>query len=117
MALAAGSRPVLGTTVQMTTSNIPAGSPAQALLYGPQATPAIDLTTIGMAGCFSHMTSFDVYSLVAAPAATVVTPVTVPNVPTLVGLTVALQSVSYSPPRTSFGWLSSNGIVMFLAAQ
>jgi len=34
----------------------------------------------------------------------------------LIGITVTMQAISYSPPRTTFGWLSSNAILMFLAA-
>ena len=45
-----------------------------------------------------------------------VEPVAIPNQNNLIGITVTMQAVSYSPPRTSFGWLSSNGLVMFLAA-
>ncbi len=112
------ARPVLGTTVQMTTSNIPAGSGAQALIYGfTQSVPPIDLTPLGMPGCFAHMPTFEVHSLVASPATTVVTPVTIPSLSSFVGVSVVMQAISYSPPRTPFGWLSSNGIVLFLAAQ
>ncbi len=118
LALAAGSRPVLGTTVPMTTSNIPVGSGAQGLIYSfALASPAIDLTPIGMQGCLAHMTSFDVFALNVGPGTTHLDNVAVPNLPVLVGTTVAMQAISYSPPRTTFGWLSSNAILMFLAGQ
>ena len=118
LALAAGSRPVLGTTVQMTTSNVPAGSGAQGLVYSfTQAVPPVDLTSLGMEGCFAYVGPFEILTMNMSPATTVVDPVAIPNQNNLIGLTVTMQAISYSPPRTSFGWLSSNAILMFLAAQ
>jgi hypothetical protein len=118
LSMAPGSRPIIGTTVQMTTSNIPAGSPVQGLVYSfTQSIPPIDLTAIGMQGCFAYVDpSFQILSLNLAPGTTMVEPVAIPNQNNLIGITVTMQAVSYSPPRTSFGWLSSNGLVMFLAA-
>src|SRR5262245_31851021 len=54
--LGANARPVIGTTIALQTTGIPPGSPFAALqLSFQQAIPPIDLTSIGMPGCFQHV--------------------------------------------------------------
>ncbi|MBK8101389.1 MAG: hypothetical protein IPK26_30265 [Planctomycetes bacterium] len=116
LALAASGTPVLGTTVQFTTSNIPAGSPFGAVLVNfGQEDPARDLTTIGMAGCFAHVVSTGAASYLFFPAgasAQIAFPVT--SNTAFLGAPLTAQSFTYSPPATVLGAISSNGQVMVL---
>ncbi|MGE3174224.1 MAG: hypothetical protein AB7O97_16465 [Planctomycetota bacterium] len=118
VSLDANARPVLGTTVQMTTSNIPAGSVLSGLLYSvTQATPPIDLTSIGMEGCFAHVINPTTWTIQIGPGATAVDSIPLPNAAAFVGVAVTWQSLTLSPGTTSSGFLSSNGLVTLLAAQ
>ena len=112
--LAAAPRPVVGSTIQFSTSNIPAGSAFVALLLSPhQMLPPIDLTSAGMPGCFRHVGT-DATHLQLAPASVFQQALTIPNTTVLSGVTVVGQSFSYSPPLTPSGVIASNGVVMLL---
>ncbi|MBK8101390.1 MAG: hypothetical protein IPK26_30270 [Planctomycetes bacterium] len=116
LALAASAPPVLGTTVQFTTSNIPAGSPFGAVLINfGQEVPARDLTSIGMAGCVAHVISTGAASFLFFPAGTTAQvgfPVTANTA--FLGVPLTAQSFTYSPPRTVLGAIASNGLAMVL---
>jgi hypothetical protein len=116
LALGANAPPVLGTTVQFTTSNIPAGSPFGALLvnFGQQIPPQ-DLTGIGMAGCFGYVFNSGAASFLFFPGGpTVVTPFAVVNNASFLGVELTAQSFTYSPPLTVLGAISSNGQAMVI---
>ncbi|MCA8941027.1 MAG: hypothetical protein KDB80_00590, partial [Planctomycetes bacterium] len=55
LALSASDRPVLGTTIQLVTDQIAPNSTSGVVMVSfTQTTPAIDLSIIGMEGCFLH---------------------------------------------------------------
>lgn len=112
--LNASGRPALGTTVAMQTSGIPAGSPFAALVLSfVRATPAIDLTSIGMPSCFQHVVG-GVNVIYVAPASSTSTSIAIPANVSYAGLEITGQSFSYSPSLTPLGMVSSNGVVLFI---
>jgi hypothetical protein len=75
--------------------------------------PGLDLTAVGMAGCFGY-TSLDIGLFQTSPvvAGTGSLPLPIPNSATFIGSTFSAQGVAFSP-TTSLGLSSSNGIDMF----
>ena len=118
LALDAGSRPVLGTAVAMTTSNIPAGSTLSLLMFSAdQASPPVDLGSIGMTGCLAYINNPESFNATFLPVGTAIDNVSLPNDPYFIGLGVGWQSLSFSPGANAAGILSSNGLITLLAAQ
>ena len=118
--LDADVRPVLGTTVTMSSTNIPAGTAFAALLFSSvMPNPAIDLTAIGMAGCFAYVdpASAQTFNSAFAPSTSWSQPIALPNNPAFVGASLGWQTVSFSPNTTAAGIITSNGLVTLLAAQ
>jgi choice-of-anchor B domain-containing protein len=116
LAIDGDARPVLGTTVNLTVDNIPAGAPIAAVIYGlTKFNPGIDLTALGMAGCFQYC-SHDSVSLALAPGSSMTEAFVIPNSVTLSGLTVIVQSGAYAPGIVPnlLGATSSNGIELTL---
>ncbi len=108
--MAASSRPVLGSTVNLSVTNIPPGSPFGAVLFGFVGfNPGVSLTSIGMPGCFRY-TDGAASVLFIAPPGSATVPFGVPMVPAFVGVHVYCQGVSYSPPLTPLGAIASNGV-------
>ncbi len=116
LALSISNRPLLGTTVQFTTSNIPAGSPFGAVLLnlGEQSPPQ-DLGSIGMSGCWGYVVSAGASTMLfLAPGPSQVTPYGIVNNAAFLGLSLTAQSFTFSPPLTPLGAISSNGIALIL---
>lgn len=111
LTLTSGSRPILGTTVNLTTGNIPAGAPFGAVLLGfVQFNPGVNLGP-AMAGCFQYTNGSETLSFFG-PANTHVLPFLIPNNNAFLGLNVFLQSAVYAPAAnlTLLGAISSNGV-------
>jgi hypothetical protein len=114
LALNAATRPVVGTTVNLVTSNIPAGSPFGALLLSfQQAVPPQDLTPLGMPGCEGYVVN-GVTHMFLQPVGTSTHPFQVPNDPSLAGLPLVGQSFTYSPGLTPLGIIASNGVLLVI---
>ena len=114
LSLSASARPVVGTTLSLDTTNLPAGSLFAALLLSPvQFTPAIDLTSQGMPGCFQHGGA-DAVHLMLAPGAVFSQPLSIPNSVAFSGVTIVGQSYSYSPPLTPAGVIASNALLLLI---
>jgi hypothetical protein len=114
LALAAGSMPVLGTTVNLTTTNVPPGSPFGATVVSfTQAVPPTNLSSIGMTGCEGHVVGGSTYT-VFAPGTSFVLPLAIPLGSSWIGVNVVAQAFSYSPPITPLGAISSNGVELLL---
>ena len=112
--LAASARPILNTTLSLTTSTIPPTTSVGMLLFGfSQAIPPIGLGPIGMPGCELHVLDGRGEAFVPASSSYAM-PVTVPNDPTLTSLRVIVQSFTYGPPLTPLGLIASNGLVLVL---
>ncbi len=114
LALAASARPILGTTFNFNTTNIPAGSLlGLQVLSQTQYAPGIDLTSIGMPGCTLHL-GLDVLTQFATPGASASVPYTLPSTPSLSGAQLLSQSVTLSPGQNPFGFVISNALLMVL---
>jgi hypothetical protein len=112
--LLASARPVLGSTINLQTTSIPPASAfAAVVLSFTRAMPPIDLTTIGMPGCFQYPVGGSTL-LYPAPGAAASTPLIIPVAISYAGLEVIGQSFSYSPLLTPLGVVSSNGLLLFL---
>jgi hypothetical protein len=111
------SRPVLGTTAQITTTGIPAGTPLGVTILTLTPAPApIDLAPIGMPTCFGHVVG-GVNEVWLNPGATAQTPLAIPSDPSLVGAVVGAQALSASPPLTLLGFIASNGVLLTVGVQ
>ena len=116
LALSVSARPVLGTTFNFVTSNIPVGTSFGAVVISfSQAIPPVNLASIGSPGCFSQIVvgTGNTY-LFLSPGATQNTPFTLPNIGSFAGVPLVAQSFTYSPPATPSGIISSNGQLMLI---
>lgn len=105
-------RPVLGTTVNLTVDNVPAGSALGAVIFGlTKHDPGIDLTSFGMPGCFQYC-SQEAVQLFIAPGSTFSTAYPIPNTASLAGVHVQTQGAIYDPVggHNPLGALSSRGL-------
>jgi hypothetical protein len=113
VALNASARPIVGTTVNLTTTNIPNGTLLGLLILSTtQYNPGLDLTGLGMPGCELYL-ALDVLSTFPTPGGASV-PYSVPNVPALAGVVLMAQSATLTPGINAFGFATSNGVVMVL---
>ncbi len=111
MSLTTDATPVLGTTVNLTTSNIPAGTAFGAMILSlGQAMPAIDLSVIGMENCEYHGAGDAVHLPFSSPGSSVVFPVSIPNDNNLLSVSFVNQTFTYSSPATTLGVIGSNGL-------
>ncbi|MFN7591566.1 MAG: hypothetical protein ACK501_20855 [Planctomycetota bacterium] len=114
LALDASANPVLGTTLQWQISGIPGATGWAALLRSlTRATPPIDLTSVGMPGCFAHVVD-PVATFVLAPGASVSLPESLPSSTNLIGLNLVGQAVAFNPPLNALGLVVSNATVLSL---
>jgi len=110
LGLEAAGSPSFGSVVSLDTVNIPSGTQFGATLIGlTEFNPAIDLTSIGMPGCFQYVDGLATL-IFLAPSSVASTPFAVPANPAFLGTIVVAQSVSFSPPLTPLGAISSNGL-------
>ena len=114
MSLAASARPVLGTTFNFNTSNIPAGSLLGLNILSLTEYPAgVDLTSLGMPGCRLYA-ALDSVTTFAVAGSSNSLPYSLPATPALSGLQLAAQSASLTPGINAFGFATSNGLDMVL---
>lgn len=112
LALTSSPRPIVNTTIQLTTSNITATAPFGAVLVG-LSNPNLPLGGIGMPGCTQYSDALVTLLFLPFGASTVNT---LFNVPNAVGLTLYTQSAVYDPAAglTPLGAVTSNGRVLGL---
>ena len=109
--LVGAARPVLGTTASIQTRHIRSNSSSGAVLWGLSQVPApgFDLGVIGMPGCLQHVVIAIATALpVTSTSATSSLPV--PNLPSLVGQSLYMQSIVFTPGINPFGAATSNGL-------
>lgn len=111
LGLVANGAPQIGNAAfSMTTTAVPGLIPLAIQFFGTAViNPGLNLTFLGMPGCFGY-TNGDLVSLsvpVVAGSGTLNLPV--PNNPGLVGLVVSTQSLAFSA-ATPLGLISSNGL-------
>jgi hypothetical protein len=110
IAHAASARPVLGTTINLVTSNVPAaGLIGIDILGTTQFSPGIDLTPLGMPTCNLY-TSLDATPSVALVAGSCSLTLPIPNSPGLAGALIYSQGAAFVPGINPFGFLTSNGV-------
>lgn len=114
IAITASARPVLGTTFNLETSLIPAGSPIAGTILGlAEYNPGISLTSVGMPGCEQYC-SADAVVLYIAPGTTATLAYPLPNNPSLAGVEVKAQSAALVSGLNPLGAVSSNGLRLTL---
>ncbi|MCA8977123.1 MAG: hypothetical protein KDC98_20540 [Planctomycetes bacterium] len=112
LALNGSARPVIGTTLNLNITNVPAGAPLAAMIYSlTKHDPGLPLVGLGMPDCFQYC-SLDSVKLIIAPGTTATDPFSVPAVNALAGVHVIVQGAVYNPAgnHNSLGAISSNGL-------
>lgn len=108
--LGASAPPLLGTAIDLVTNGVPAGAQLGAqILSFLQFDPGIELSSLGMPGCYQLANADTVYVLVPA-AGSMRQRLVLPPSPALVGAHVFTQSVAFAPGVNQFGAVSSNGL-------
>ena len=110
MKLGVSAQPVLGTTFDLETSEIPPGTLfGLAFLSTTPVVPAVDLTFFGLPGCQLYQ---DVDLALLWVQVGNIGPVSwqLPNNPVLAGYVVYSQSASLTPGINAFGMAVSNGL-------
>lgn len=111
----ATSRPVIGSSFDLVTSGIgPSVNVGATILGLTRYDPGIELTSIGLTGCFQY-TSFEVVELWAPNASRMgVTPFGIPNNPVFAGVDLCSQALAIQPGANPVGAITSNGLLMHI---
>lgn len=116
LTLAASGLPVLGNNgFGMVATGVPAISPVVLFGFGAVAVnPGIDLTPVGMAGCFGYTDlSIGLFGGTPVVGASSTMSFAIPSTATLAGTAFSSQGLSFSL-TTSLGLASSNGVSLVL---
>jgi hypothetical protein len=122
--LTAGSNPVLGTTVNLTTSNatgLNIGVCFVGLSDLPPFSPVgLDLAVIGAPGCMANIdinvAVGNVISNLGVPFPGMNVPFPIPTALSIIGLSFYSQSVWLDPLQNAFGALTSNAVELKVGA-
>jgi hypothetical protein len=107
---ASNARPVLGTSINLVTTYMPASSVVGAdILSFTQYNPGIDLTALGMLNC-SQYVGLDSVLVFLPVAGTGTMALSIPNNPGFAGLHVFSQGAAFVAGVNPLGALSSNGV-------
>ena len=110
LALRATARPVLGTTFDLETSEIPVGTLFGLMILSTNPlNPSAPLTGLGMPGCQLHQ-AIDISVLWGQVGAVGLIPWPMPNNPALAGFEAYCQSATLTPGINAFGMAISNGL-------
>lgn len=110
LALAAATRPVLGTVVVLTTANFPAGALlGMSLLSHTRHDPGLPLGSMGMPGCHQYVGT-DVTGLLVPSGGVATMAVTLPGNPVFAGVDLLSQSLAFAPGLNPLGLVASNGL-------
>ncbi|HEX6810891.1 MAG TPA: hypothetical protein VF384_04635 [Planctomycetota bacterium] len=116
LALTTNGMPRVGrTSFAMVLNNVPLISPLALFAFGTGAVnPGIDLTFLGMPGCFAY-TNLDLGMFTGTPVVSQSStmPLPIPNAPPLAGTALAVQGVTLSL-ATPFGFAASNGVQLLI---
>jgi hypothetical protein len=117
LTLAASPRPILGNTVVLTTTAIPATTQlGVTILSFTQFNPGLSMTPIGMAGCFQY-TGLDATLLFLPAGGTGSSSIGIPTNASYSGMHVFSQSATFSSGLNTFGVIASNGLDLGLGTQ
>ena len=110
LVLAASARPTLGTSINLLTSAIPAGTSLGAnYLSFRSHNPGLDLTPFGAPGCAQYTNPLGA-AVFLGTGSSATRALGIPNLPGLAGLHVYSQSVSITPGINALGLAFTNGI-------
>ena len=110
VALAASSRPVLVTNVNLVTTNVPLNAVAGLSILSLSPIPGgLDLTVLGMPGCFAYQ-QLDVISSIAVAGGTGQDSLSIPSSSSLIGSKVRNQSAVFVLNINPFHTVTSNGL-------
>ena len=114
----ADNRPITGTTINVTVSEIPAGTFVAAIIYGlTKFNPGIPLAILGMPGCNAHA-SPDLLVAGLVTGATFASPFSIPANPALTGFQLLGQGLVLGPAIPNpFGGITSNGLELIVGTQ
>jgi hypothetical protein len=117
LAHSSSARPVIGTSINLRTTNLPFGTPLCADIFSfTQHNPGIDLSLLGMPGCRQYV-GLDA-SLTFVPAgSTGSLSINIPNNPGLAGLHLFSQGAAFANGFNSLGVLAANGLDLRLELQ
>jgi hypothetical protein len=105
-------RPVTGGSVPLVIGPIPPAGLFAAVVFGlTQYNPGVDLTPLGMPGCFQYVSS-DVPQLVLPSGGLAQAVFTIPAAPTLAGVAIKTQGAVLVPGYNARGAITSNGLVL-----
>ena len=117
LTLTAAARPILGTTISLVTTNIPATAVLSAnILSLTQHAPGVDLTVLGMAGCY-QLVGLDDLFLLTGTGTQSRSFGPLPLGATWIGFPFYSQSVSFVPGVNPFGAVTSNGTALTIGSQ
>lgn len=114
LSLAASSRPLVNTSINLVTSGITPNAPFGAVCMGfTQFNPGISLAGMGMPGCFQYNELLLVNLFTPMGAASFPSPFAVPNYP---GATIEVQAVALDPVAqlTPLGAVTSDAVTLVL---
>ncbi|MFT4841198.1 MAG: serine protease AprX [Planctomycetota bacterium] len=103
------ARPVLGTTFDLVTTEIPVGTYFGLAILSTTQLPAVSLTFLGLPGCQLYQT-IDVSVLWAQVGNSGIVQWPLPNNPVLAGFETFCQSATLTPGINAFGMAVSNGL-------
>ena len=110
LTLGASARPVLGSSISLVSTNVPAASVlGLSILSLTEIVGGLELTFFGMPGCNAYV-NLDVVTVMSVAAGTGSTPLAIPSTTTLVGTEVFNQSVALVLNINAANMVNSNGI-------
>lgn len=114
LAHSSSARPVLGTTISLNTTNVPASAALGATLLGlAEINPGLDLTPLGMPGCFQYVGADATQIWFPAGGAGSLT-WALPTSAAFAGVEVKTQSAALVPGINATGAITSNGLRLTL---
>ncbi len=116
VAVDADARPVLGTSINLVTSDIPLTAFIGAQIFGLQElNPGVSLAGLGAPGC-SQFTNIDASQILFLSGTTTSVPFVVPSAPAFVGVEIKTQSAILVNGVNALGLLTSNGLKLELGS-
>jgi hypothetical protein len=110
----ASSLPQLGSTLTLTTTNFTAAAPVGIQVLGTAGfDPGIDLTGLGMPGCFQYAAPTVLNTIGVTAGASTFT-LAIPNDPALMGYALYAQSAGFAIGANTAGIVTSNGVALTL---
>lgn len=115
LALTVDANPVLGTTINLTTSDESTQPSVGATFVSTTPLPGapLPLVVLGAPGCFGHVGTLNVaLTIDNIPVNGMSVAFPIPNNPALVGAQAAAQSIWLDTGANNFGFTSSNGVLL-----